>query len=257
MSARSVATEAEHIAKLIKPGMSILDVGCGPGSITIGIAELANPGRVVGVDMDTEQFDLARSLAQERGLDNVELREGSIYELPFDDESFDVVTENGVIMHLSEPESAIAEMKRVLKSGGYIGLRDLYITGRMINSQVPCPIQGGLSRIHSVYVQTQREIGADWDAGIKHRGRLKAAEFAEVESGVSHLMFGNDGRWQFVAENKLLTAGLFDKIHQRAIEMKLLSVHEVSEYERWFDNLSSDPTAIEVRPWFHATGRKL
>ena len=164
MSERSIATQIGHIAHQVSPGMTILDVGCGPGSITVELAQLADPGAVIGVDMNDEQFVKARSLAVERGLQNVTFQTGNAYKLPFNDESFDIVNENAMLMHLAEPVQAISEMARVLKPGGLISLRDLYWSGSICEGTAPCPIEGGMQRMRSVIVETQRQHGADWNA---------------------------------------------------------------------------------------------
>ncbi|NKB66142.1 MAG: methyltransferase domain-containing protein [Candidatus Latescibacteria bacterium] len=256
MSNRSISYEAAHIAKLIQPGMKLLDIGCGPGSMTLDFAELVQTGQVTGLDVNDEQFDRPRRLAKERGLNNIEFRCGDAYALPFDDNVFDIVTENAMLMHLSEPNTAIAEMKRVLKPGGYVGLRDLYVSGSMIYSSAPCPTEGGFQRINAVQVEIERQHGADFDAGIKHRFWLKTAGFAGVEVGISPSVLASDEQWQVARENAELSARNWNRISQQAIDLDLLTPNEASEYKAWQDGLRSDPAAINVRMWFHATGQK-
>ena len=69
--------------------MRLLDVGCGPGSITLGLAEAVAPGEVVGVDLQPAQVEQARALAAERGVANVRFEVASAYALPFPDAAFD------------------------------------------------------------------------------------------------------------------------------------------------------------------------
>src|SRR6266516_4788675 len=66
----------------------ILDCGCGPGSITVGLAQWAPDGQTVGIDLSAEQLDGARALARDLGVMNVEFRQGDIFALPFADGSF-------------------------------------------------------------------------------------------------------------------------------------------------------------------------
>jgi ubiquinone/menaquinone biosynthesis C-methylase UbiE len=116
----------------LRPGMHVLDCGCGPGSITVDVAQRIAPGLVVGIDVDAEQVERARQLASQRGLANVRFEVGSAYELPFPEATFDAAYANNVLNHLGDPLRALGEMRRVLRSGGVVGISDtagkLYLT---------------------------------------------------------------------------------------------------------------------------------
>src|SRR5215467_1481162 len=117
---RSCAFFRQHI----RSSSRILDCGCGPGSITVGLAQWAPDGQTVGIDIGAEQLEGARALARDLGLKNVTFRPGDIFALPFEDESFYVVFSQTVLYHIPHPEKALAELKRVLRRGGLIALRD-------------------------------------------------------------------------------------------------------------------------------------
>ena len=108
----------------LQPGMSLLDCGCGIGTITLDLAELVAPGHVIGVDMDNAQLEIARASAQKRGLTNVTFEQGNVYELRFPSASFDVVNAHTLLYHLSDQLRAIREMRRVLKPAGLIAISD-------------------------------------------------------------------------------------------------------------------------------------
>lgn len=108
----------------LKPGMALLDCGCGVGSITLDLAERVAPGQVVGVDRDAGQLEIARANAAKRGLDNVSFEEGNVYALRFADESFDAVLAHTLLYHLSEPLRAIREFYRLVKPDGVAGISD-------------------------------------------------------------------------------------------------------------------------------------
>jgi len=124
--ARRTAEEAAaFLLPELRPGMRLLDVGCGPGSITRGLAERVAPGQVVGLDLSRETLAAARQDAAARGLDNLRYEEGSVYQLSFPDASFDVAYAHQVFQHLREPGAALREMLRVVRPGGLVAVRDV------------------------------------------------------------------------------------------------------------------------------------
>ncbi len=107
----------------VEPGMDVLDVACGTGEPAISIASLVqNRGRVVGIDISGEPLKLANQRAQQRGLTNIEFRQGDAHQLTFPDHSFDRVTSRLGVMFFSDLPGALREMHRVLRPGGRIAL---------------------------------------------------------------------------------------------------------------------------------------
>ena len=130
MALRTASQEAAFFLPSLRPGIRVLDLGCGPGSITLGLAEAVAPGEVVGVDFQPSQVAQAQALGAARGLMNVRFEVADVYRLPFPDGSFDAAFAHVVLMHLREPVRALAEMRRVLharaalpESGTRIGAR--------------------------------------------------------------------------------------------------------------------------------------
>jgi SAM-dependent methyltransferase len=124
LATRSAAAEAAFFLPYLRPGMRLLDCGSGPGSITCDLAAVVAPGEVVGLDIQEAQVERARTLARERGISNVAFEVGSIYALPFADNSYDAVFAHMVLMHLRDPLAALQEMRRVLKPDGVAGIAD-------------------------------------------------------------------------------------------------------------------------------------
>src|SRR4051812_35402476 len=114
---------AAYLLPELKPGMMLLDVGCGPGSITVDLAELVAPGQVIGLDRSDDVLTQAAELAALRGIENATFVSGNIYDLEFDDDTFDVVHAHQVLQHLTDPVAALYEMRRGLKPRGIVAVR--------------------------------------------------------------------------------------------------------------------------------------
>jgi SAM-dependent methyltransferase len=122
---RTADEAAAFLLPELRPGMRLLDVGCGPGSITRGLAERLAPGEVVGIDLSRETLASARQEAAARGLSNVRFEEASVYELPYPDGAFDAAYAHQVIQHLREPAAALRQMLRVVRPRGVVAVRDV------------------------------------------------------------------------------------------------------------------------------------
>ena len=118
--------EAERVAEFFLPylesGMTLLDCGCGPGTVTLGLAEAVAPAQTVGIDLEPSMVERATSFAAGRRTDNIEFQVADIRDLPFPDDSFDVVFTSAVLEHLGDPDRALREIHRVVKPGGLVGV---------------------------------------------------------------------------------------------------------------------------------------
>ncbi|KAF7302787.1 Methyltransf-25 domain-containing protein [Mycena kentingensis (nom. inval.)] len=163
-SSRTAQNSCAYLLAALKPGMHILDVGCGPGTITADLARLVPDGRVTGIEHSPAQepvLQQAREHAATQGISNVEFSIGDAHALPFPDNSFDVVHAHQVLQHVADPVQALREMVRVVKRpGGIIAVRDVDYA-----SMVWHPQSAGLTKWHPMYAQTARAHGGEPDAG--------------------------------------------------------------------------------------------
>ncbi|MEU3496336.1 methyltransferase domain-containing protein [Kitasatospora cineracea] len=158
---RTAANSAAYLLPELRPGQRVLDVGCGPGTITADLAELIGPsGRVVGIEPVPEVLAEAAALAAERGLANLSYEVADVYRLPYADASFDVVHAHQVLQHLPDPVAALREMRRVTAPGGVIAVRDSDYAAMTWYPELP-----ELEEWLSLYRKVARANGGEPDAG--------------------------------------------------------------------------------------------
>ena len=191
---RSAAGSAAHLLPHLSAGMDLLDVGCGPATITADLAECVAPGRVVALDAAADALEAARATLSERGLsEQVELSCGDVMALPFEDGSFDVVHAHQVLQHLADPVGALVEMRRLTRSGGIVAVRDA-----VYSAMTWFPDPEGMEQWRSVYMTTARTNGGEPDAGSRLLSWARAAGFTDVTASASTWCYATpaDRAWQ-------------------------------------------------------------
>jgi SAM-dependent methyltransferase len=186
---RTAENSAAYLLDRLEPGLDLLDVGCGPGTITLDLAARVAPGRVVGIDRAEEVVAQAEALRAERRVDTVRFATGDVYELDFDDASFDVVHAHQVLQHLREPVAALRELRRVLRPSGTLAARDSDYA-----AFVWAPRDPRLDRWNELYHAITARNGAEADAGRYLLGWALAAGFADVHAGSSTWTFADEDR---------------------------------------------------------------
>jgi SAM-dependent methyltransferase len=176
MARRTLASHGAFFAAQLRPGLSLLDCGCGPGSITVGIAERIDPGEVIGVDFAPAQIARARQAAARDGRRNVRFETGNVYSLPFESGRFERLFSHALIEHLADPQGALREMYRVLAPGGAIGVCSPDWGGFLLSPPSPA-----LSRAVDAYMALQSSNGGNVRAGRNLGLHLAAAGFEAVQ----------------------------------------------------------------------------
>ena len=111
---------------MIEPGMLVLDVGPGNGRYTIETARrVGETGSVVAIDLEPRMIERVRSRAQENGITNLKAKVANVYDLPFEDDTFDAIYMITVIGEIPNPERALGEFYRVLKPSGTIAFSEI------------------------------------------------------------------------------------------------------------------------------------
>lgn len=127
---RTAETCAAHLLpklrsmKQFNPNLRLLDVGAGSGTISVSFAKLIPGGHVTGIDLNPNILPQARAVAEKAGITNIDFQQGSFYQLPFADETFDITFCHQVLVHIDTPWDALREMLRVAKRGGVVAARE-------------------------------------------------------------------------------------------------------------------------------------
>ena len=184
---RTVENSAAYLIPHLAPGLDVLDVGSGPGTITVDLAERVAPGRVTGVDAAPGIVEQAQALADERGLGNVRFAVADAYELDLPDASVDIAHAHQVLQHVARPVDVLREMRRVVRPGGVVAARDVDYSGTMW-----FPLLPGLAEWLDLYLRVHRGNGGEPDAGRRLKSWARAAGFASVASSASIWCFASD-----------------------------------------------------------------
>ena len=248
MGQRTAAGELPFLLPHLRSGLSVVDCGCGPGSITADIAAIVAPGRVVGVDIEPSQVAAAKELAAARGLSNVTYEVGSVYELPFDAASFDVAVACYVIEHLSEPVRALSELRRVLRPGGLVAVKDPYYAATRIEPQSPV-----LSRAWALLAEVAVRGGASLGYSPQLRALLLAAGFERTSAGATVDAMGSEAETQVPAGvmiHQLQEAAFRSTATREGLATEAELDEMIQECARW----SARPDAFFFLVHCHALG---
>ena len=169
---RTATNSAGYLLPSLLPHMNILDIGCGPGTITVDLATLVPEGYVTGLDSEGEVLEQARQIARERGVKNVKFLMGNVYALDFPDDTFDVVHAHQVLQHVGDPIGALREMRRVTKPGGIVAARE-----NDFSCMTLYPEAEGLKIWKDLYMKVARASGGEPNAGRQLHAWAKQAGF--------------------------------------------------------------------------------
>jgi SAM-dependent methyltransferase len=231
-ASRSADRQAAFFVPHLRPGMRLLDCGCGPGTITLGLAERIAPGEAVGIDVDESALAKARATAEQNGVDNVRFELQNVYELPYTHDSFDAVFSHALFEHLEDPVAALREVLRVLVPGGFAGVRAPDFDGLLLYT--PDPAVEDMRRSKQLrrflreagFVRNDLTVSYEVDATPEER-RTQANRLAGKDS-VTHL-------WR--------EQNVFDEETRNKL---------VSGWSRW----AEDPDAFMAVPWVEVVGWK-
>ena len=249
MAARHVDHQGAFFAQHLAPGMSLLDCGCGPGTITCGLAEIVAPGVVTAIDIEPSQVEATTRLAESQELDTITCQQASILDLPFDDNAFDAVFVSAVLGNLNAPEEAVKEVFRVLKPGGLVGIREFDHGGNMVH-----PITPVFARSINLYLSMRQQSGHVENYGRQVKGVLGRIGFADIVTKGVYESYTTEQEVRAYADGIL---AIFEEMFgDKAIKLGLVDRVSYEEMVEAWQVWADDPAAFFATGWVEALARK-
>ena len=236
---RTVENSAAYLLAELDPGRTVLDVGCGPGTITVDLAARVAPGEVIGIDPSSDVVETARALDTP---ENCRFEVGDTYALDFEDDRFDIVHAHQVLQHLRRPVDALREMRRVVRPGGVVAARDAdYASFHWAPASPP------LDRWLALYHRICHANGVEADAGRHLLRWARAAGFEDVQvTSTSWVYATPDTRswWADLWADRVTKSTYADQ----AVGLGLAEPDELAEIAAGFRSWADDVDAVFVVP---------
>lgn len=249
LARRSATSNAAFFLPHLHSNMDLLDCGCGPGTITAGLAQVVYPGRAVGIDLATSQVELARTNAAQQNINNVDFSTGNIYALPFQDGSFDAIFGHSILEHVGDPMRALLEMRRVLKPTGMAGFREVDQGGNLLEPPLPL-----LEKSFDLQETVWRSNGGDPRLGRKLGVMLRHAGFAQIEMSGSYDVYSTPEElavWSRRMVDNFSSQSLMDNLTATG----LASTSEITQTRKAWTDWATHPDGFYARARVEAVAR--
>jgi ubiquinone/menaquinone biosynthesis C-methylase UbiE len=247
MASRTAGSHAGFFISQLRSGMTVLDIGCGPGTVTLGIAERVRPGSVIGSDLNVDQSGIVAEKAAHADLD-LTFEQADVYALPFPDNHFGAVFISALLGNLRRPQVGVAEAYRVLKSGGVIGVKEFDEGANILFPELEYR-----TKLQNLYMRLRRHHGHDPEVGRKIRSFLNVAGFVDVQADAT---FEPATPRVGASGNAYIEAMVRDEWGQQFIELGWTTSEQISDWIAQSAAYRSGPNDFTARAWVEATALK-
>ncbi len=192
---RNISNSCRYFEDYLEPGKNVIDIGCGPGTITVDIAKRVFPGKVLGIDMSEGIVAKAKSYALEAEVENIEFIVGDIYNLSNlsqDLGGFDICHAHQLLQHVHDPVGALKNMAMTVKKGGIVACRD-----SDYGAMTFYPHSEGLEKWRKVYSNLARSCGGEPNAGRHILSWANEAGFSSIIPSASIWCFATQKDREF------------------------------------------------------------
>ena len=238
LNRRSARSHAAYLLPHLSSGQKLLDFGCGPGTISVGLAKAVEPGELHGIDMETSQIDLARAAAAAGGHANASFHVGDVTDLPFEDDTFDVAHCHTVLTHVPDTQATLKEVRRVVKPGGLIASREM-IAAASFMAPVPESLESAWEVLTRLIAANRGhpQMGRELKAGFIEAGftDIRASASFDVFSTPEDVVFFHTfaGGWFFSPD-----------VVAAATKYGLATQEQFDEWRRALDEWKDEPGAF-------------
>ena len=247
---RNAGINATHLLPYLKPGLRVLDLGCGPGTISVGLAKVVEPGELHGIDMEESQIKIARAAATAGGHDNAVFRTGDVTRLSYEDDTFDVAHCHALLMHVRDTQAVLAEVKRVLKSGGLVSAREMIGSASFSEPELD-----GLADAWVTFSKLLEANGGHPQMGKELPGKFLQAGFSAIHASASFDYYGTVEDVAFY--HTFAVAWFFSsQTVEAAIKHGLATREQFEKWRRLLDQWKNSPGAVSAIAWGEAIGQK-
>jgi ubiquinone/menaquinone biosynthesis C-methylase UbiE len=226
---RCLTNDYKNLATVLKPGMKVLDVGCGTGSISKDIATIVGEnGKVTGID-NTEKF-ISSGKESYQNIKNLELIHVDLFDFN-PEEKFDLIISARVLQWLSNPKEALLKMKSLLKPNGQISILDYDHTNLNWNPSPPESMQA----FYDTFLKWRHDAGMNNRIAEDLPNLLKEAGFHTIEKINSDELY-NEGRSDYKSKIGIWSkvAGSLQMVEEGYLDNEL-RLKAIEEYNHWIE----------------------
>ena len=236
---RNAQNSAAYLLPHLEPAMHLLDVGCGPGTLSIDLARHVAPGRVLGVDLDPSVVAEATRTAAGSGLD-ISFVAGDFAGVDTPTVGFDVVHAHQVLQHVGDPVGALRSMARLARRGGIIAARD---------ADYPAmswfPREAQLDRWLDMYMAVTARNGANADGGRQLLHWAQQAGLCDIAYTTSTWTFHTRDDlawWTSLWADRVTTS----RLGHMAVEYGIATTNELEDLAQAWRAWGTQPGAVFV-----------
>ena len=247
---RNAASNSAHLLPHLKPGMNLLDLGCGPGQISIDLARAVSPGHLYGIDLAEDQIALARHNAAQQHSVNTTFIPGDAAHLPFEDNFFDAAHCHAFLMHTPKVAAILKEVRRVLKPGAVFAAREMDIPTSYI---APANPQG--PTVFDALARIVRQSGGKPLMGRHLKTLFANAGFTRITSGASSDFFDSQDDISFLTDF-LMDWALSPEMESKAVRLNICTPGQFDTWRNHVRRWATRPSATGCFHFGHATAFK-
>lgn len=244
-------TSAAFLLPHLRPGLCLLDFGCGSGTISVGLARAVAPGEMHGVDMEESQIELARSVAASQGQDNAKFHVGDVTDLEFEDSFFDVAHCSTVLTFVPDTAAVLSEVKRVLKPGGIIACRELICESCFTHPDFFPQRRRGWERFEDLL----RADDGHPQMGKDMKGHLAEAGFVDIRMNASFSIYSHPEEIAII--HRLMNQWfLSPEVSEAAMKYGASTTNLVNDLKAAYDRWREHPGALFAFAFGEAIAKK-